>query len=225
VFEEDEHFYVRLSNARFSPTDTLTQMNGAAGQPPKFPEVQLSVPSMATVIILDDDHCGVFNLDKKDIDTVESIGTYDVKVSRWSGARGRVAVPYETEEGTAKPGKDYVHVESELIFENNETEYVQTPQYLVIEIYDPAKWKSLGNDEGFFVWFSISRKYIEIQILEEDSYEKDVLFYLNIKEPRLLEGKSQLFFILDIKYFTSIIRQAYVFIPLLQSSPFAKDKS
>ncbi|ODM93025.1 Sodium/calcium exchanger 2, partial [Orchesella cincta] len=138
VFEEDEHFYVRLTNARFSPTDTLTQMNGSAGQPPKFPEVQLSPPFLATVIILDDDHCGVFNLDKKDIETVESIGTYDVKVSRWSGARGRVVVPYETEEGTAKPGKDYVHVEDELIFENNDTE-----------------------------------KYIQIQILEEDSYEKD----------------------------------------------------
>lgn len=26
VFEEDEHFYVRLNNARFSPTDTLTQV-------------------------------------------------------------------------------------------------------------------------------------------------------------------------------------------------------
>ncbi|CAL8099908.1 unnamed protein product [Orchesella dallaii] len=156
VFEEDEHFYVRLTNARFSPTDTLTQMNGAAGQPPKFPEVQLSPPFLATVIILDDDHCGVFNLEKKDIETVESIGTYDVKVSRWSGARGRVAVPYETEEGTAKPGKDYVHVEDELIFENNDTE-----------------------------------KYIQIQILEEDSYEKDVLFYLNIKEPKLLEATDE----------------------------------
>lgn len=66
-------------------------MNGAAGQPPKFPEVQLAPPFLATVIILDDDHCGVFNFDKKDIETVESVGIYDLKVSRWSGARGRVA--------------------------------------------------------------------------------------------------------------------------------------
>lgn len=125
VFEEDEHFYVRLSNARFSPTETLTQMNGAAGQPPKFPEVQLSPPFLATVIILDDDHCGVFAIEKTDVETVESVGVYDLKVARWSGARGKVAVPYSTEDGTGKAGKDYVHIEDELIFDNNETEYVK----------------------------------------------------------------------------------------------------
>jgi len=119
VFEEDEHFYVRLSNARFADG---FQANGAAGRFPKPPEVKLTTPFLATVIILDDDHCGIFNLGVKDVETVESVGVYDLKVVRWSGARGRVCVPYETEEGTAKPGKDYVHVEDELIFENNETE-------------------------------------------------------------------------------------------------------
>jgi len=119
VFEEDEHFYVKLSNPRF---EDAVQSNGAAGQPQKFPEVQLATPFLATVIILDDDHCGIFNIAEKNVDLVESIGTYECKVSRWSGARGRVAVPYETEEGTAKAGKDYEHCEGELIFENNETE-------------------------------------------------------------------------------------------------------
>jgi solute carrier family 8 (sodium/calcium exchanger) len=119
VFEEDEHFYVRLNNVRFADGFTA---NGAAGQFPKPPEVKLATPFLATVIILDDDHCGIFNLAQKDVETVESIGTYDLKVVRWSGARGRVCVPYETEEGTAKPGKDYIHIEDELIFENNETE-------------------------------------------------------------------------------------------------------
>lgn len=112
-----------MSNARFADGSVI-QANGAAGQFPKPQEVHLSTPFLATVIILDDDHCGIFNLGQKDIETVESIGVYDVKVTRWSGARGRVVVPYETEDGTAKAGKDFVHIEGEVIFENNETELV-----------------------------------------------------------------------------------------------------
>ena len=117
VFEEDEHFYVRLSNARFSE-----QVNGAAAVFNRLPEVQLASPFLATVIILDDDHCGIFNIATKDVETVESIGTYELKIARWSGARGKVAVPYVTLEGTAKAGKDYIHCDGEVIFENNETE-------------------------------------------------------------------------------------------------------
>lgn len=112
-----------MSNARFADGSVI-QANGAAGQFPKPQEVQLSTPFLATVIILDDDHCGIFNLAQKDVETVESVGVYDLKVTRWSGARGRVAVPYETEDGTGKAGKEYIAIESELIFENNETEFV-----------------------------------------------------------------------------------------------------
>ena len=43
-----------------------------------------------------------------------------MKVARQSGARGTVAIPYTTEEGTAKAGKDYEHVEGELLFNNEE---------------------------------------------------------------------------------------------------------
>lgn len=41
---------------------------------------------------------------------------------RQSGARGKVAIPFTTEEGTAKAGKDFEHVEGELIFANEENE-------------------------------------------------------------------------------------------------------
>jgi len=160
VFEEDEHFYIRLSNVRLAPkrsdSEGATPVNGdathsitAGSQTGLKPcEVQLVAPCLATVMILDDDHCGIFNLAEKDVELVESVGVYDVKVTRWSGARGRVAVPYQTIEGTAKDGKDFVPASGEVIFENNETE-----------------------------------KAIPLQILEEDSYEKDVLLYLEIGEP------------------------------------------
>ncbi|XP_037069863.1 sodium/calcium exchanger 3-like isoform X1 [Pollicipes pollicipes] len=153
LFEEDEHFYVKLSNLRLAdPDGTVTShSNGSAGRRLSAPEIKLAAPFVATVMILDDDHGGIFNVAEKDIEIVESVGTYGLKVCRWSGARGRVAVPYTTIEGTAKPNKDYEHTEGEVIFENNETE-----------------------------------QFITIPIIEEDSYEKDVLFYVELQEPRYL---------------------------------------
>lgn len=156
VFEEDEHFYARLSNMRLgSPDGTAVThaVNGAAGQSNQPVKMELAAPFVATIMILDDDHGGIFNVGEKDIEIVETVGTYEMKVVRWSGARGRVKVPYHTEDGTAKAGKDYEEVSGELIFENNETE-----------------------------------KYVEIPIIEEDSYEKDVLFYLEIGEPECEGG-------------------------------------
>ncbi|GIX86543.1 hypothetical protein CEXT_726831 [Caerostris extrusa] len=110
VFEEDEHFYVRLSNPHY----IIDKME------PRMP-VELSTPFLATVMILDDDHAGIFLFPEIDIELTESVGEYQLKVNRFSGARGRVILPFRTVEGTAKPGVEYEHTEGELIFENNET--------------------------------------------------------------------------------------------------------
>ncbi|VVD00967.1 unnamed protein product [Leptidea sinapis] len=101
VFEEDEHFFVRLSSPR-----------GAC----------LASPSTATVVILDDDHSGVFSFAQRDFELTESVGTYELKVVRSAGARGKVKVPYNTEDGTAKGGAQFEPAEGYIIFENNETE-------------------------------------------------------------------------------------------------------
>lgn len=130
VFEQDEHFYVRLSN-------------------PSEPGILVN-PKVATVMILDDDHCGIFAFANKEHEVVESIGTYDMKVQRFSGARGKVIVPYWTEDGTARAGKDYEPLQGELVFENNQSE-----------------------------------KFLNIAIIEEGSYEKDVVLYVNIGEPQI----------------------------------------
>lgn len=102
VFEQDEQFFIILSNITGGAT--------------------LSKPCIATVMILDDDHCGIFSLKDKDHDIVESVGVYDLPVQRYSGARGAVKVPFWTEDGTAKAGKDYEPINGELMFDNNETE-------------------------------------------------------------------------------------------------------
>ncbi|XP_043220660.1 sodium/calcium exchanger 2-like isoform X1 [Amphibalanus amphitrite] len=157
LFEEDEHFYVKLSGLRLASRDgaPVGQTNGSAVRRHSVPELRLVAPFVATVMILDDDHGGVFSVAEKDVEIVESVGTYSLRVCRWSGARGRVAVPYVTLEGTAKPGKDYEHCQGEVVFENNETE-----------------------------------QYINIPIIEEDSYEKDVLFYVELGEPRFLSADA-----------------------------------
>ncbi|XP_050589467.1 sodium/calcium exchanger 3 isoform X4 [Bombus affinis] len=133
LFEEDEHFYIRLSNA---------------SQP-----AMLVSPSLATVMILDDDHSGVFGFPERDVELVESVGQFALRVVRYSGARGRVTIPYRTIEGTAKPTKQYMHTEGSLTFEDNQTE-----------------------------------KLIQLSIIEEDSYEKDALFYVELGEPQLQGG-------------------------------------
>merc|ERR1711872_1044122 len=55
---------------------------------------------------------------------VESVGVYELKVQRISGARGKVAIPFSTEDGSAKAGSHYESVEGELLFENEETEKI-----------------------------------------------------------------------------------------------------
>lgn len=101
IFEEDECFYIRLLSAE----------NG-----------RIVIPQIATVMILDDDHAGIFAFPHGEIEINESVGICDLVVMRYSGARGVVRVPYWTEDGTAIAGKHYQAVQGELTFTNNTTE-------------------------------------------------------------------------------------------------------
>ncbi|GFY38811.1 hypothetical protein TNIN_64681 [Trichonephila inaurata madagascariensis] len=141
VFEEDEHFYVRLSNPHY----IIDKME------PRMP-VELATPFLATVMILDDDHAGIFLFPEAEVELTESVGEYPLKVNRFSGARGRVIVPFRTVESTAKPGVEYEHTEGELIFENNETS-----------------------------------KEIPLHITDNESYETDAVFFVELGEPKLEE--------------------------------------
>lgn len=102
IFEPDKHFYVRLKNI----SDNAV----------------LDTPNIATVMILDDDHTGIFAFNMRDHELSESVGTYDLVVQRYSGTRGKVKLPYWTEDGTAKAGRDYIVNKGELLFDNNEFE-------------------------------------------------------------------------------------------------------
>merc|ERR1712165_284540 len=153
VFEEDEHFYIRITNPRRKDGIEIPQMN-VEGQ--MVPSIQLGTPHVATIMILDDDHGGLFQFENHEAEIVESVGVFELKVARMSGARGKVAIPYTCEEGTAKAGKDYEHQEGELVFPNE-----------------------------------VNANTIEIPIIEEDSYEKNVIFYVTIGAPIQMEAEGE----------------------------------
>lgn len=81
VFEEDEHFYVQLSNIRVCEEGQRMVQSEA---------VELANPSMATIMVLDDDHCGIFHFDSKAVEVSEACGIASVKVFRSSGKCSRV---------------------------------------------------------------------------------------------------------------------------------------
>lgn len=138
VFEEDEHFYVGLVNVRVGNSDGLFSPEEQAQK------VQIANPSMATVMILDDDHGGIFHFEVKEVTVPESIGEAHVKVCRSSGARGIVRIPYQTEAGTARGGGvDFEDVKDELVFINDQTE-----AFIKIRIIDDEEYE---KHETFYV--------------------------------------------------------------------------
>merc|ERR1712012_1436295 len=158
VFEEDEHFYIRISNLRRKDGKPFKEIEveGDDGRRSMQASCQMGTPHMATIMILDDDHSGIFGFEDSEAEIVESVGTYELEVKRISGARGKVAIPYNTEDGTAKEGTHYEAQEGELMYENEET-----------------------------------TKTISIAITDEESYEKNLIMYVEIGEPRhIAEGKE-----------------------------------
>ncbi|KAI7796499.1 solute carrier family 8 sodium/calcium exchanger [Triplophysa rosa] len=115
IFEEDEHFYVHLSNPRVVhraevsvlDPNAVSSGNSIIGSSHVPPKAALGNAHSATVTIYDDDHAGIFTFESNSTRVSESVGIMQVKVHRTSGARGKVAVPYHTTEGTAKAGEDY----------------------------------------------------------------------------------------------------------------------
>ncbi len=111
VFEEDEHFLVRLSNLREGEGERVNNTDGA----------RLVEPFVTTVTILDDDHAGFFAFSQRELCVGECSGVVEVPVNRTSGVRGTVMIPYHTEDGSARQGVDYEHTQGELEFTNEQT--------------------------------------------------------------------------------------------------------
>ncbi|KTG37011.1 hypothetical protein cypCar_00030350 [Cyprinus carpio] len=118
IFEEDEHFFVRLSNVRVLETED--EVLSPSSLP--YPKALIGFPAVATITILDDDHAGIFTFESESMHVSESVGIMEVKVLRTSGARGTVIIPFRTVEGLAKGGgEDFEDAYGELEFKNDET--------------------------------------------------------------------------------------------------------
>ncbi|XP_051956334.1 solute carrier family 8 member 4a isoform X5 [Xyrauchen texanus] len=160
IFEEDEHFYVHLSNPRvvhraevaILDPNAVSPGNSIIGSSQVTPKAALGTAHTATVTIYDDDHAGIFTFESNSSRVSESVGIMQVKVHRTSGARGKVAVPYHITEGTAKAGEDYEDVAGKLEFLNDET-----------------------------------MKMLEVKIIDDEEYEKNKTFTIHLGEPVLLE--------------------------------------
>uniref|UniRef100_A0A8C6TKM3 Solute carrier family 8 member 2a n=1 Tax=Neogobius melanostomus TaxID=47308 RepID=A0A8C6TKM3_9GOBI len=135
IFEEDEHFFVRLQNLRLEDSGSE-----GLGSPPKG---RLVEPHVATITILDDDHAGIFTFGQQVLRVSESTGILTVTVARNSGCRGIVSVPYHTEDGSAKAGVDYEETKGELEFTNE-----QTSQILQVHIINVSEYE---KQEHFFI--------------------------------------------------------------------------
>ncbi|XP_029317022.1 sodium/calcium exchanger 3 [Cottoperca gobio] len=133
IFEEDEHFFVRLGNLRVLETeDEVLSPNSLP-----YPKALLGFPTVATVTILDDDHSGIFTFESSSVHVSESMGIMEVKVIRTSGARGTIIVPFRTVEGLAKGGgEDFEDTYGELEFKNDETWLKRASRHDVIDMYE-----------------------------------------------------------------------------------------
>ncbi|XP_044162490.1 sodium/calcium exchanger 2 isoform X2 [Bufo gargarizans] len=162
IFEEDEHFFVRLMNLRVGDAEGMFESDEDG-----HPKARLVSPLIATVTILDDDHAGIFTFEEKLVHVSESVGLLEVKVVRNSGARGTVVIPYRTVEGSARGGGiDFEDAYGELEFLNDET--VKTLQ---VKIVDDEEYE---KQENFYV------------ILEEPRWMK-----LNIQKSLLLNQDDE----------------------------------
>ncbi|CAB0012741.1 unnamed protein product [Nesidiocoris tenuis] len=159
VFEEDEHFYVRLSNPRWQQSGktnkalsspvaaggsttaaaVMMTLNGGLPPPPKIPDDR---GGTVKINILDDDHGGVFGFADDTLDVSESVGTFLATVERKTGARGVVRIPFFTENVTARAGKDYVDTAGSIVFENNEASLTsQNPLKLFVCIRGTSEYR------------------------------------------------------------------------------------
>nr|CAD2163668.1 unnamed protein product [Meloidogyne enterolobii] len=133
-YEDDEQFFVKLTNLDAHCADNPGQ---------KLPAQFKEGGSVATVMIIDDDHSGAFSFTSQVFRVPESQGQFALEVRRHRGARGTVILPFKTIEGSAKEGKDYTGQEAELLFYNN-----QTKATIYIEITNDDEYE---KSEDFYV--------------------------------------------------------------------------
>lgn len=123
AFEEDEEFFLNLSNP--------TVVDAASCQPPanesgnaqnEVVECVLGSTSRTTIVIIDDDLPGVMCFEKDSLTIPEPRKDEEIpiKVIRQNGSSSSIGCSYATENGTAVAGIDYEETSGKLIFAEGE---------------------------------------------------------------------------------------------------------
>ncbi|XP_051939899.1 sodium/calcium exchanger 1-like isoform X2 [Hippocampus zosterae] len=125
------------------------------GEPPRDPGTPSEPrrPAEETERLFGDRRAGVFAFEEPAVTVSESVGVMEIPVVRSAGARGAVAVPYRTVEGTDKGGgEDFEDTGGVLRFDDGQI-----------------------------------RQTLRINIVDDEMYEKNKTFWVEMDEPRLLE--------------------------------------
>lgn len=124
------------------------------------------------------DHKTTIEFVSKNVAVSESIGTVKLRVKRSGDLGDEVKVKYETQDGVAKAGMDYVQAEGVLVFPPQIKE-----QEIQVDIVDDAQWE---EDEEFYVILSSPEgcgigdaSRVRIVIIDDDgpgvaAFEQDV---------------------------------------------------
>uniref|UniRef100_H2YTI9 Calx-beta domain-containing protein n=2 Tax=Ciona savignyi TaxID=51511 RepID=H2YTI9_CIOSA len=197
IFEEDEYFRVKLCNVRSGDADGMFDTKGNSMQ-----VARLEPPAVATVVILDDDHAGVFSFPEPSITVSEGVGVLKIEVQRNSGARGRIIVPYKTVNGTAKGGgEDFIDTIGELEFDNDETT-TNSYKRLCAQVHFPSALFLRENVRIYFnnvpmthtyltrLYAPDRRKHISVPIVDDEEYEKNKSFFVELSQPKFYSDKD-----------------------------------
>jgi len=111
-----------LSPNQLVPTITAEELQEEVEEEEEDPSIRLACPSLATVLIMDDDHHGIFTLSKSEIELEDSLVSCVMQIIRCGGTRGRVEISYRTEDGTASTDKDYQSCSGTIVFEEGQVE-------------------------------------------------------------------------------------------------------
>merc|ERR1719253_205242 len=108
AYEEDEDFFIELSNACCADPDYEAGMG-------RHNSIRIS--------IVDDDEPGVLAFEKDTLHVTEGLEekVISVIVTRNNGSSGRVTCKYRTEDSSATAGRDYEQCAGTLTFLNNQT--------------------------------------------------------------------------------------------------------
>lgn len=115
-----------FADGETTKTITIPIIDDNHYEPDQSFEIQLTNPSSNShiekgkgkteVVIFDSNEKAVLAFERRKYDVMEDAGFVELTVIRESGSNGEVTVDYETKEGTAKEGNDYIPVKGTIRF-------------------------------------------------------------------------------------------------------------